>query len=411
MSRGGRPRRLHELARAVGLGVLLFVGVAALGEAIGFAVFLARGGAGTIGEHAGLGWLYVLVFHGVPVDIAPADARIVTATRVTFALLLPTLLIVWLAFVAGRAVAREAVGPAPWRIVVALVVAVPYAAASFVLSNLVSVRLDLVVTDNLFGGPVTLMPDPSETLLRTFAAVAIPAVVGALAAVRRPDLRAVHRVYAVVAGGARMFALALLLAFVGLLVNAGADPDAARAYLSAVAEPSPAGTATIVGHHVLALPNQSVWVLVPAMGGSDELRVNATDQTIVSYGATIAEIGVAAPNGTATPPIVSTEPLPRWYLLFLLVPALATFLGGSRAAQVARSLAGALALGAAAGVVFAGLVALGSALSEIAYRANLAGGEALTVAAGPDLRSGLVVALAWGVAGGAIGGWRRWIRA
>jgi hypothetical protein len=267
------------------------------------------------------------------------------------------------------------------------------------------------VTENLFGGPVEIAADPAQTLVRTFAVAAVPALVGALAAVRRPDLRSVHRVYAAVAGGARAFGLALLLAFVGLLVNAGLDPDAARAYFATVARPSPAGTAMIVGHHVLVLPNQSVWVLVPAMGGADEVRVDETEQTLVSYGATVTEAGVAVPSGRGAAPTVATEPLSRWYLLFLLVPAVATVLGGARAAQVARSLPGALALGAAAGVVFAALVAVGSVLSQVAWEAFVDAGGGFSLLAGPDERSGTILALAWGVAGGAIGAWWRWVRA
>lgn len=408
MTAGGRSRRLHDVARALRLGSLVFVAVAALGQLIALAVFVARGADGSLAEHAGIGWLYVGAFHGVPLEVVPVEPGVVVATRVTVALLLPTAVAVWLSFAAGRVAARDAVGGAAWRVVVSTVVALPYAVASLVLSLVVSVRLDVAVTETLFGGAVDVTLDPVGTLVGTFAFAFLPAATGGVAAVRRPDLRVVRQLSAVVAGGAQAFGFALLLGFAGLLVNAGADPLAARTYFAAVSEPSPAGTAMLVGHHVLALPNQSMWVLAPAMGGADELRFAGSEQTLVSYGATLTEIDGEVPSAGHQAPAVTTEPLPRWYLLFLLVPAAATVLGGARAAQVARSLPGALALGTMAGIVFAALVLAGSVLSTIAWRASVTAGDSLSVAAGPDAARAAALALAWGVAGGLVGALWRW---
>ena len=401
------PPRMRELGRAQRLGSLVLLGVAVMGQLIALGVFIARGADGSVLEHLGIGWLYFAGFHGAPLEVDPATAGVVVSTSVTVALLLPTLAAAWLSFAAGRTAARDAVGPVPWRIAVGASIAVPYAVASFLVSLAVIVHLELVVTDNLFGGPVDVTVDPVALLVRTFAIALVPAVTGALAAVRGPDLHAVGRLHAAIAGGARAFGLALLFAFVGLLVNAGADPSAARGYFELISEPSPTATAIIVGHHVLVLPNQSLWVLVPAMGGADELRFAETEQTIVSYGASVREIGVGVPTGGAGAPAVTTQPLPRWYLLFLLVPGLATFLGGARAAEISGSLRGALALGASAGLVFGGLVVAGAALSTLAWRVTLAAGEGPSVTAGPDLGQAAVLGLAWGIVGGLVGAWWR----
>jgi hypothetical protein len=403
---GLRPRR-SATVHALRLGAFVFVVVLAIGELIALAIFVARGGEGSILEHAQLGWLYVASFHAIPLDVAVAEPGIAAASRVTVPLLLPTLAAVWWLYGAGRAVAREALGSDARRVAVAVLVAVPYAALSYLLSLVVQTHVALAPAAVIFGGPVDVSADEGATLILTFAIAVVPVIVGAVAAVRRPELRAVRRLYAAVAGGVRAFWVALLLAFVGLLVNAGADPAAARAYFDAVAQPSYTGTAILIGHHVLALPNQSIWVLVPAMGGSDELRFDGSEQTLVSYGETVTEIGVGVPSGAAGAPLVRAEPLPRWYVLFLLVPGLATLFGGRRAAEIARSLVEALALGSATGIAFAGLVVAGAFLSTIAWEASAATGEGISLAAGPDLSGATLLALAWGIVGGALGAlWR-----
>jgi hypothetical protein len=97
---------------------------------------------------------------------------------------------------------------------------------------------------------------------------------------------------------------------------------------------------------------------------------------------------------------------PAGYFLFLLVPAIASVLGGVRAARGAPSRAEAVRRGALAGLVFAigvGVTAL-AAIVTIGYRSSLAGD--LTqgwVAIGPDPVAGFALALGWGVAGGVVG--------
>jgi hypothetical protein len=97
---------------------------------------------------------------------------------------------------------------------------------------------------------------------------------------------------------------------------------------------------------------------------------------------------------------------PRGYLGFLLVPLLATMLGGLRAGRGRSSVRGRVAAGASSGLVFAGLVTVGFALARI--DASVAGGflgrSAFRLAVGPEVVRGGAFAAAWGVIGGAIGG-------
>ncbi|MGZ8612829.1 MAG: hypothetical protein ACXWX0_11245, partial [Actinomycetota bacterium] len=93
----------------------------------------------------------------------------------------------------------------------------------------------------------------------------------------------------------------------------------------------------------------------------------------------------------------------------LLAPALATVLGGRRAARRLGSAgtAGAIA-GASAGVVFAALVAVAALLAGVSVDYGAAFGEGASggsVVVGPGGVAGALLALAWGTAGGALGGW------
>src|SRR5206468_5919587 len=133
------------------------------------------------------------------------------------------------------------------------------------------------------------------------------------------------------------------LAFVGLLVLAAAKPDDTRAYVDGVTDGVDGAFA--LTQHVLALPNQSMWVLVPAMGGCDGIYGGA--------GPVSAKIDLLCyrhfPKPEGTTPIrpggvfrrelgsfrlpfgFGTAPAP--YFLFLLVPAIAVLWGGAVAAR------------------------------------------------------------------------------
>jgi hypothetical protein len=108
--------------------------------------------------------------------------------------------------------------------------------------------------------------------------------------------------------------------------------------------------------------------------------------------------------------IPSLPAAPGGYLLFLVVPAVATVMGGLAAARRAGApdrRIGA-AVGGLAGVVFAVFLSGVGLLSTLSVRfsghAQAAGSASIRVRLGPDLLIGTLVALAWGLVGGAIGG-------
>ena len=72
-------------------------------------------------------------------------------------------------------------------------------------------------------------------------------------------------------GGLRMLVWSLALGVAAMALLAVTRPDATAAYARRVTSSGP-GPAATIGHHLLVLPNQSVWLLVPAMGGCDTIE-------------------------------------------------------------------------------------------------------------------------------------------
>ncbi|MBI2237685.1 MAG: hypothetical protein HYU54_04055, partial [Actinobacteria bacterium] len=96
------------------------------------------------------------------------------------------------------------------------------------------------------------------------------------------------------------------------------------------------------------------------------------------------------------------------YFLYLLVPLLSALLGGRHAALRggAVSRTEAMWLGAAAGAGFAVLVAVTAGVSGLGFNASASVGLDVTLSGsiGPAVAAGGLVALLWGVVGGAAGG-------
>jgi hypothetical protein len=213
------------------------------------------------------------------------------------------------------------------------------------------------------------------------------------------------------AGGLRMFVLGVVFSFVGLLVLAAIRPGATRTYFEAVSGPPTDQAAVIVANQVLLLPNQSMWVLVPAMGGCDGLYGGGVSATFLCFSKVPTTVSVRPEGLNSGTPVVRAdfEGAPSGYLLFLLVPALSVVLGGRHAARKrARLKWEAVGVGAASGVVFAVLMALGSWLASVSagLSSPTAGLPAnASVLIGPGVLTAGLLALAWGVVGGALGGW------
>jgi hypothetical protein len=221
-----------------------------------------------------------------------------------------------------------------------------------------------------------------------------------------PDHVEAGRTRAIVAGGWLMFLLALGLSYVGLFVTgivqpdepvATATPSTAR-YFTTVFE-RPGLGAAVLAHHLALAPNEALWTLVPAAGGCDVVR-GIEHSDLLCYR--------RFPSAVSAAGEVSFGSAPAGYLAFLLVPAVATIAGGRWAAATAERGRGAgAAIGAASGVVFGLSVLSGCLLASITLSYGAISGATPTEGhlwVGPDPLSGTLVALAWGLVGGAIGG-------
>lgn len=438
-----RPRRDLGLERGWGTalihGGLAFAVMAALGQAMAFAVYFAGDPAGvSASAFARIGWFYFGWFHRVSVtasvpnvDLGPLTgpasdpfttpgAAVSQGASFTYsagiALLLATGLAIWLLYRAGRA-AAEASGPDPIaRILGGLKVAPVYAIPSLLLSLAVSIKLRIPL-GSLVSGDLTIRSAPAEALLFTLLIAGGAGVAGGLASAREALVQREpwgRRAFGALSGGWRMLLAGLALSFVGLLVLAVIEPDATRAYFEAVSEPPADETAVLIGHHVLLLPNQSMWVLVPAMGGCDGAYGGPVSENVLCYWKFPKSVSLS-PSASISPdvPVPSPQsqfgPAPPVYFLFLLVPLASVFLGGriaaSRGSPATSGEAG--LLGALAGVVFAMLVAVAAffASVQVGFAASLAGfngGGAVRV--GPNIVTGSLLALAWGAIGGFFGG-------
>ena len=395
-------------------GIGLVAAVTTLGVAVPNVSF---GGALRIGA------LYLGPFHHVALvfegDLAVDASRLPGANlpaggSVTIelgaALLAVTALAVWLLFRAGRVSAfgdragvraltgsRVALGYAPPVLLVALGVRFeePIELGSFV------------------TGGVRISLSAWQAFVLPFAIAALAGASGGLWswASSALDPSAV-RARAVLGGGWRIFLLALALSYAGLFVAGIAQPDEAVAlatpstarYFDTVFERPGTGSA-LLAHHLALSPNEAIWTFAPAAGTCDVIR-GSERSDVLCY--------ARFPSFAMSSSEVVFGNAPPGYLAFLLVPAIATIVGGRWAGSASeRSASGSAAVGAAAGVVFA-VVMLGAIVVSsitISYGADPeAVGRGGHLWIGPDPVTGTLVALAWGVIGGSLGGATSWFR-
>jgi hypothetical protein len=336
------------------------------------------------------------VVHRVPIDAGPVTVRA--------AFLLATAGAGWLLFLGGRAVARRTGGHPGVRAGHGVKVAVPYALGSLVLS---------LVALGASTGPVGSVVAGSRVAPSVPASLGWPllfgAVCGAVGGVAGapPETPAESRVRGVVAGGWQMATIAVLLGTAGLLAVMALHPAAVRSYVDAAFRRGPAEGILAVAGTALFLPNAGIGVASAAMGGGVEFEALGVSCPVVSY-ARIPEAAGTVPGPCGRLPFGLGSPGPG-YLVFLLLPGVAAVAGGwlgARRSGAAATRDGAL-LGAMSGVAFAALFAMLSGAARVSYEA--AGpvaallGEA-EVAVGPDPVAGFLLALVWGLGGGAVGG-------
>ena len=424
---GPPPRSTLSLgwATALGRAALAFAIMAALGQAIAFAAWAVSGRDVVVTTVARVGGVYFELFHRVGMEFRAANLSGSAVSggagavggltfTISIGLLLATILVVVLLFRAGRTVADRAGGPMLSRVVHGMKPALFYALLAFVFSFLIGFHL-AVPENPFFSGEISVQPSLIAAFLYPFLiALAAGAAGGLRSASASGELSEPwgRRTVGIWGGGVRMLILGLVFSFVGLLVLAALDPTTTADYFrGAFGEGAARGT-VLVGHHVLVAPNQSMWVLIPAMGGSDNLSVAGTNVELLSYSHFPEGFSLTggSTSGLGTPtPSVQGGTAPVGYFLFLLVPLLAVLIGGRSAAARgdARARSEALTLGTLAGLVFAVLVAVVGLLSTIGLAVSVdvagfhTGGSGYL---GPNALTGGFLALVWGAAGGALGG-------
>jgi hypothetical protein len=411
---------------ALGRAVLAFAIVAVLGQAISFGAFAAAGRHASVETIARVGGIYFELFHRVGIEFRASNlsgSALGAAVggsigglsyTLSVGLLLATMLVVFLLYRAGRAVADRAGGTVLARVVHGMKVAPFYGLLGFGLALLIRFHLQ-IPSNPAITGQITIRPALLGAFLWPFL---ISLVAGAAGGLRSAREHAVveepwgRRLIGIWAGGVRMLALGLLFSLVGLLVLAALDPNSTAAYFRRAFDGGAARGVVLVGHHVLVAPNQSMWVLVPAMGGCDTVSFSDTNTDLLCYSHFPKSIGFSGQTAGPFPtplPSVRSGTAPAGYFLFLLVPLLSVLLGGRLAASRggARSRPEAAALGVLAGVVFAALVAVVGLMSAIGIVVNVEAvglHTTLSGSVGPSVVVGGLLALVWGGAGGALGG-------
>ncbi len=423
---GGRPVLGTGWSEALGRGFAAFLVMAGIGQVLALSVWAFGKTGASLGAMVRLGWIEFGAFHHVAVelqvpdlDVAGASGPAATSLSVGVALMTLTAVAVLLLSHAGRAVGERCGGGAVPRAIHGAKVAPAYALPAFVLASIVEVRTPLRL-GTFATGELHVSLSAWQALVFPFAIAAAAGAAGGLASAFGDRRRSSARSRAILAGGGRMFAFGLLLSFAGLFVAGIVQPDGPAAlltpstarYFRAVFDRPGVGLVALA-HHLALVPNEAVWTLVPAMGGCVGVR-GSVEADVLCYGrfpVSVESVEQPVSGGRSIPvPIggATFETAPPGYFLFLLVPATATLLGGRLAARrLGVGGRSAALVGAAAGLAFAAFVGVAAALSTLTVGYGAAFGEgsrAGWVAVGPIVVTGTLLAAAWGVVGGAIGG-------
>jgi hypothetical protein len=280
----------------------------------------------------------------------------------------------------GRRAARERRGgSAAAAVPVAAVgVAAPVAAIAAAAATLVTLSFPS------FG--VTIAADPGSAALWGGLTAAAGAAAGAFLEARLGAAAAVLR------GGLAAYGWALFLLAAGVAVVATLEPDVTRSYLDALRDLGGGGV-VLFGVHALAVPSQSALLMAPASGACLDLVGQNSGLRLCPW--TLTPSGPAVGAFLAGP--FSLAP---WFWSFNAVPAVCAALAGHRAASGTERAPG-IGLGALAGIVFAALTLAGAwyASPQVPFLV------VPRVTIGPDLPVMAATMTAWGVVGGALGGW------
>lgn len=385
--RGLRPASLVALRR----GLAAFTLVALAGQLVAALIDLFGGGL-ALRTTWSLGWFTTLAFHRVGIEVVTLGAAGGTTTyRVSIAFLSGTGFALWLLYRGGGAAAARAGSSIRSRVLAGAMIGPAYAAPIALLTGMTRLELQ--------GGG--LLPDAVRVQGVVWQALVFPAVLaigaggfgGAIGAL--PETSRARRW---LTGGWRTLLVALGLAFVGVLALAAVRPQGLATYVRGLSANGARAALLLTGGHVLLLPNQSFLVLAPSMGGCVSLRGPAATVPLVcpgrlpplDAGSVSADVTAAGSGGR----VPASRSMPAGYWAYTLVPAIATVVGSRWACAGIERRRARLGVAAGVGVTFAILTGIGTWASG-------AGVERITFGA-PALSTGLL-ALAWGVAGGAVG--------
>jgi len=323
-----------------------------------------------------------------------------------------TLVALWLLALTGRAIANQAGGSSLARGIQGAKVALPYAALCLGLAFVVRAPQSQAAAGLSTGFPAA-HPSYVAAVLWPLGLAAVAGFVGGFRSDAPTGVMATPwgtRLRAAAGGGTWMLAVGLILSFVGLVLLTPFAPDVARDYFRPFDQSFLRGVSVILGT-LLVLPNMAAWVLFPAMGSCLEISGGVFGLSgsfcFLSYSqfpTTHAIAGIRTPSPNLPSP-------PSGYFLFLLAPLVAVLVGGAIAARRADggTKQEAVGVGALAGLAYALLSLATAVLSTITAKASGFGQAfpgapgAIHARVGPALASTFLVALLWGVVGGAIG--------
>jgi hypothetical protein len=343
-------------------------------------------------------------------DFTPFGASF--QVSVTFAVMLGFAAAGYLLFRAGRRLAERHPAHGWLSGLRGLQIALLYGVTMFVLGLFAGVDIalsDVVPAGQGAGEGLSIRPSLLGSFGMPFLLALFAAGAGALRGKLAPAAHPARMVVAAVSGGWLAAGLAVAFASVGFLIVAALHPDATRAFLELIPGGGLSRALTVVAT-LLVLPNLGTGIAAASMGGS----INTTSFTalgdtcaLISYrsfpSGMYSSFGGGPPPDCGIPVELGPAPLP--YLLFLIVPLVATIAGGRVAAQRSGSIGrreGALA-GVAIAFPYAVWLWVLALIARAGYSANT-GFFDLQIWIGPGLLSTVLVGLLWGAAGGAIGG-------
>ena len=320
----------------------------------------------------------VATVRGAPI-LPPSAAAVSFEWR--FVPMLLTMGFLWFEARAGRRAAEERVGRPSWLTVVGAVAGAAIPAA--ILAALIAIPVSLSFPS--LG--LRIRVDPASAAASAAALAAAGAAVGAFLRAERGRLPA-----AALRGGLVAYGWAMFLLVLGVFALAALEPGATGAYVRSL-QGLGSGGGILFGEHILAMPVQSALLLAPASGSClhllDRSQIDLCPWSL-------------APVGPGPVPYLSGPvALSPWLWLLSVSPPVAALLGGRAGGRVvprARIVAG-----AASGPVFAALAVLGAwfAAPWVAEPAPLFPGSIVRA----DLPTLALATVAWGCAGGTVGGW------